>query len=153
MSVHTFTCESEADTRALAARLAAILVPPCLVLLNGGLGAGKTTFVRGFVRALDPAARVKSPTYALAHSYPTNPVVHHMDLYRTGDPEDALELGLLHLIDDAEAFCLIEWPRNLGAVLDTDAPLLDITLTEPGQPRRVTMRSEVDVISSALKSL
>ncbi len=113
----TTTTSSAKATQAFAASLAARLTAPLVLTLEGDLGAGKTTFVRGFVAGLVPAGSppplVQSPTYALMKRYPTSPPVHHLDLYRLhengSDPLDALEaLGLLDVMDDG--FSLVEWP-------------------------------------------
>jgi tRNA threonylcarbamoyl adenosine modification protein YjeE len=104
-------------TEALAAKLARALTPPAMILLDGELGAGKTTFARGFVRALEggKSVVVQSPTFALARTYATTPPVHHLDLYRLDDAGALGSLGLSELFDDESAFCLIEWPRDLVA--------------------------------------
>jgi len=105
---------SGAATRRVAAALARALTPPCVVLLHGDLGAGKTTFAQGFVHALSGGAelRVQSPTYALARTYETTPPVHHLDLYRLDDESVAHDLGLLEMLSDADAFALVEWPER-----------------------------------------
>ncbi len=99
---------------ALAAALARALVAPYVMLLDGELGAGKTTFVRGFVRALPGGAGVvvQSPTFALARSYPTTPVVHHLDVYRLSDGAALDALGLHDLVH-SDGFALVEWARDL----------------------------------------
>jgi tRNA threonylcarbamoyl adenosine modification protein YjeE len=113
------TTSSAAATRAFARDLAARLVPPLVVRLHGPLGAGKTSFVQGFVQGLRGGddVVVQSPTYALMRSYHTTPPVHHLDLYRLheagGDPHDSLEaLGILDAIDDG--FTLVEWPGAIA---------------------------------------
>ena len=73
----------EAATLAFAGRFAAEVKSPCSVALMGDLGAGKTTFVRGVLRALGVTGAIKSPTYALVESYDTTKgEVHHLDAYR-----------------------------------------------------------------------
>jgi tRNA threonylcarbamoyl adenosine modification protein YjeE len=105
-----------AATERIARELAKKLKPPLVVLLDGDLGAGKTTFARGFVRALAGGSKVvvQSPTFALARTYPTRPVVHHLDLYRLDDARGLVELGLFDLLGDPDAFSLVEWPRDLS---------------------------------------
>lgn len=108
-----------AASEALGARLAASLEPGDLLLLEGPLGAGKTTLVRGLVRALggDPA-EVCSPTFILVETYDVaaGPIsrVHHADLYRVrgraGAPWD--ELGLGEMLDDPHAVVAVEWPES-----------------------------------------
>ena len=131
------TTSSAKATEALAARLAKRLVDegrvPLVLLLTGDLGAGKTTFVRGFVRGLQggDGVVVQSPTFALARSYPTTPPVHHLDLYRlqdTGTADSVVELGLVDQCADGVSF--VEWP-----VVDTpwEAPTgsVDIAVVSP----------------------
>lgn len=133
----TVTSSSAVATERLAAALARALRAPCVVLLDGDLGAGKTTFARGFVRALSGGADVvvQSPTYALARTYPTSPPVHHLDLYRLDDVEGARDLGLLEQIEDDDALVLVEWPRGIGAAID-DARRATIAFSATGARRR-----------------
>ena len=88
------TLPDEAATLALGARLAAALRPGMVVYLQGDLGAGKTTLVRGIVRALGYEGRVKSPTYTLVESYVFSTfTLQHYDLYRMVDPREWLDAG------------------------------------------------------------
>ena len=79
----------EAATLAFAQRFAADVQPPCSIALVGDLGAGKTTFVRGVLRALGVTGAIKSPTYALVETYETSKgEVHHLDAYRIQSVDD-----------------------------------------------------------------
>jgi tRNA threonylcarbamoyladenosine biosynthesis protein TsaE len=73
-----------AETEAAGAELAAGLAPGDVVLVTGELGSGKTTFVRGAVRALGVDGPVTSPTFTIGHVLPGRPEVAHVDLYRLG---------------------------------------------------------------------
>jgi len=122
-----------AATMALGARLAAAAAPGDVIALWGGLGAGKTTLARGFLRALGFAEEVPSPTFTLVQSYElTNLTVWHFDLYRLARPQEAWELGLEEALESGVA--LIEWPERLGALLPKDR--LDVTLAETDGDRR-----------------
>lgn len=106
-------------TEALGARLAPALGPGDLLLLEGPLGAGKTTLVRGLVAALGgDSAEVCSPTFILVETYEvgTGPIrrVHHADLYRVRGRGAAPweELGLEELMDDPYAVVAVEWPES-----------------------------------------
>ena len=104
-------------TAAVGATLAHAVTAPCVIAIEGPLGAGKTTLVRGFLRALGHTGGVRSPTYMLLESYAlAGAVVHHLDLYRLFDPEELEQLGVRDLAD-ADAIWLIEWPERGGGFL------------------------------------
>jgi tRNA threonylcarbamoyladenosine biosynthesis protein TsaE len=102
---------SPAETEALGAELAADLVPGDVVLVEGELGAGKTTLVRGAGRALGVADVVTSPTFTIGQRYRGRVPVSHIDLYRVGDLADEdPELLADYLGPDTIAF--VEWPHS-----------------------------------------
>jgi len=114
--------DSETQTHAIAARLAGKVKSGDCILLRGDLGAGKTTFARGFIRALcDTQEEIVSPTFTLAQTYDmrTGGTVWHFDLYRLKSPEEVWEIGL----EDAllTGISLIEWPEMAGSHLPADA--------------------------------
>jgi tRNA threonylcarbamoyladenosine biosynthesis protein TsaE len=110
---------AEAGLEAVAGRLAAALRPGDVVALSGELGAGKTTFARGVLRGLGWTGEVPSPSFTLVQTYPTDPPLWHVDLYRLDSAAEADALGL----DDAwdSAVVVIEWPERLGDRLPADA--------------------------------
>ncbi|MBU3602099.1 tRNA (adenosine(37)-N6)-threonylcarbamoyltransferase complex ATPase subunit type 1 TsaE [Polynucleobacter sp. AM-25C3] len=133
-------CRQEADTTALAQKLASILRPlfqadqstHLNISLKGDLGAGKTTFARHLIQALGYEGRVKSPTYTLCEPYPiqinssnpstaTNITANHFDLYRMRDPLEWQEAGFAEHFDEP-GFCLVEWPEKAEGTL----PAFDI---------------------------
>jgi tRNA threonylcarbamoyladenosine biosynthesis protein TsaE len=103
---------SPEETEALGAQLAATLSPGDVVLVEGELGAGKTTFVRGACRALGVHAVVTSPTFTIGQRYSAPVAVSHLDLFRVADlgREEDPELLADYLTPDAIAF--VEWPRE-----------------------------------------
>jgi len=104
---------SSADTEALAAELASRLAPGDVVLVEGELGAGKTTFVRGACRALGVEGLVTSPTFTIGQRYAGRVPVAHLDLYRVADlDEEDPDLLADYIGPDRVAF--VEWPG--GAV-------------------------------------
>lgn len=107
-----FHINSESEMLRLGGSLAESLVPPCILYLQGNLGAGKTTLVRGILTALGHTSNVKSPTYTLVESYHIGKLVcYHFDLYRLGDPEELETIGFRDYLD-ASALCFIEWPEK-----------------------------------------
>ncbi|KAA5803664.1 tRNA (adenosine(37)-N6)-threonylcarbamoyltransferase complex ATPase subunit type 1 TsaE [Alkalicaulis satelles] len=112
----------------LGARLAALLETGDAVLLEGDLGAGKTTLARAVIAALTGETDAPSPTYTLVQSYEAGDgfLLLHADLYRLEDPSALDELGLDEALDHGAA--LIEWPDRLGAWRPADR--LEIRLEE-----------------------
>jgi tRNA threonylcarbamoyladenosine biosynthesis protein TsaE len=107
------------STEALGARLAPLLRPGDLVLLEGPLGAGKTTLVRGLVAALGgEPGEVCSPTFVVLESYAVAADgirrLHHADLYRLRGRDSAPldEIGLGEVIEDPEGVTAVEWPES-----------------------------------------
>lgn len=128
----TFALPDEAATVALGAVLAGRLAPGDVIHLEGELGAGKTTLVRGLIQSLLPGTRVRSPTYTLVEPYPTPAFeILHLDLYRLGSPEELDALGVRERV--GEAVILAEWPeRGAGVLPGAD---LRITLAHAGESR------------------
>lgn len=117
MIFHSLTLEK---MQALAQEMAQRLYPGMSLCFYGDLGAGKTTFVRSMLKALDPALEdVPSPTFTLVQYYTTSiGQVWHCDFYRLKKAEEIFELGM------EEAFysqiCLIEWPEKIDPFLPAD---------------------------------
>lgn len=137
MSQHHLTLQSEAATLALAARLAGLLHGGMVVFLQGGLGAGKTTFCRGLIQALGHPGAVKSPTYTLVEPYQLAELqVYHFDLYRLHDPEELEFMGIRDYFNP-NSLCLIEWPeRGAGYLPQAD---LQLQLTQQGELRTLQL--------------
>jgi tRNA threonylcarbamoyladenosine biosynthesis protein TsaE len=131
----------EAATLRLGAACAAGAANGLALHLRGELGAGKTTLVRGLLRALGYRGRVKSPTYALVEPYSDLRLnLYHFDFYRFKNRSEWLSSGFREYFN-AESLCIVEWPERAGDLIA--APDLDIQLaypTDAGQDgRRATL--------------
>jgi tRNA threonylcarbamoyladenosine biosynthesis protein TsaE len=123
----------------LARTLAGFVVEGGVILLEGDLGAGKTSFARALLAALGVGERIKSPTYSLIESYALEDLrVHHLDLYRIADAEELEWLGLPDLLE-SKSLLLVEWPeRGSGALPPAD---MIIGLDHAGDTRDVEARA------------
>jgi len=132
---------SEDATRALARALGARLAPGDVLLLEGGIGAGKSLFARALIQSLQDAPEdVPSPTWTLVQTYDTRAgEVWHADLYRLTGPDEVLELGLDTAFD--AAICLVEWPDRLAGEAPPDALTLSFEVAGDSA-RRVKFRGD-----------
>ena len=136
-----FQSPSVEATEARAASLSLFAKPGLVILLEGDLGAGKSTFARAFIKALSPVGLeldVPSPTFTLVQSYDDLRVpVAHVDLYRLGKNGDAQELGLDELIKTH--LVIIEWPQDASAHLSPD--VLRLRISGSGKQRKIAIEA------------
>lgn len=128
MSELRFETASASATRALGRRIAAQLRPGDVVLLNGDLGAGKTTLVQGIGMALGTSERAQSPTFSLVVDMPLpgGMILRHIDLYRLDDLDELEALGFEDLSSDPEAIVLVEWPERAVGLLPVSYLLIEL---------------------------
>jgi tRNA threonylcarbamoyladenosine biosynthesis protein TsaE len=135
-----FDSDSAAETEAIGARVAAGLEPGDVVLIEGELGAGKTTLVRGAARALGVRQPVTSPTFTIGQRYPAPVPVAHLDLYRVpglaGEDPDLLSDYLR-----ADTIAFVEWPEGGEELLGAFARIAARVRLEHagGERRRVSI--------------
>lgn len=130
---------------ALGGKIAAAFPQGGLVFLNGDLGTGKTTLVRGLLRSLGFKGTVKSPTYALVEPYRiAGRDIYHFDLYRLADPEELEYMGVRDYLS-SEALCLIEWPEKAQGFLPEEN--LKLFIQHDDEARKVSIESadQIDI--------
>ncbi len=128
---------SERAMLALGRSLSRRLRAGMLLFLEGELGAGKTTLVRGLLRGLGYTAHVKSPTYTLVEPYDfTDFVVYHLDLYRLEEPEELEVLGVRDYLSSGD-ICVVEWSERGAGVLPE--PDVKITIEYDADERIVAL--------------
>ena len=125
---------SPEETEGWAESLGRRLQAPLLITLEGPLGAGKTTFVRGLCRGLDIAeSEVSSPTFVLLQIYAGRLPVYHLDAYRLDGPRDLEGIGALDYFE-GDGICVLEWPDRAEGLLPEDR--LELHLDVLGPERR-----------------
>jgi len=130
---------TEAETRAVAARLASALAPDRVLALSGDLGAGKTTFVKGLAAAWGVRETVTSPSFAVCNLHRGERLLVHVDAYRLDGPGSWEAL----MVEDflVSPWCLaVEWPERIATILPVDTLWLDLAITPEGA-RSIRSRS------------
>lgn len=138
--IRELSLPDEAATLALGQRLGRVAEPGDVIALHGTLGAGKTCFARGFAAGAEviDLRSVNSPTFALWNIHPGRLQMHHVDLYRLGDADEVMALGLEEVVG-LDGVCLIEWPSRAPEIFPVDT--LHITLTGDGTGRRARLEA------------
>lgn len=159
LHIKIITSETQ-ETFEFGKRLAQLVRPGDIILLQGPLGAGKTVFVRGFVSGIDEkvASLVTSQSYIIAVDYPTDPPIHHLDLYRLSTIEEVLGLGYEEMILSDDGIALIEWPQLAKPLIQQEcdqglASSIEITfqMTENPDERVIDATATDDRIFQALE--
>lgn len=130
---HIWITHSPAQTEEAGAALARELRAGDVVALFGGMGMGKTAFVRGMAAGLGLVAEVSSPTFALVQEYGGNPPLVHFDMYRISGWDDLYATGFFEYLD-AGAILVVEWSEHIENALPPEA--IRIRFTRRGETER-----------------
>jgi tRNA threonylcarbamoyladenosine biosynthesis protein TsaE len=151
MTALKLKAESEQAQESLGAAMAEVCPTSCVIYLDGDLGTGKTTLVRGFLRGLGHRGTVKSPTYTLLEPYELAARrCFHFDLYRLAHPEELEYLGIRDLLE-TEAVLLIEWPdKGEGGLPAAD---LRVLISHLDRGRRLEFHGSTEVGKELIQRL
>jgi len=141
---------SPAETRRIGERLARLLQPGDVILLQGELGAGKTCLSQGIGRGLKVQEAVKSSSFVLINYYHGRLNVYHSDLFRLSGPEEVADLGLEE--NAADGVLLVEWPEVAFDELPRDHLLIRFE-TLSGSGRRLTFEARGERYEALLREL
>ena len=135
---------NESATIALGQQLIKYLSPGSVITLTGGLGAGKTTLVRGMLQSVLGDIDVPSPTFTLVQTYELPEFeVWHCDMYRLERPEDGYELGLIDAFE--EAVCLVEWPDKIAPLLPENIMEIELQFDREGRLANLTGFGDIEL--------
>jgi tRNA threonylcarbamoyladenosine biosynthesis protein TsaE len=128
---------------AAAAQLREALGNHTIILFEGEMGAGKTTFIKALCESLGVADDISSPTFSLVNEYRNgrNQPIYHFDFYRIDDPADALRMGALEYFDSGY-LCLIEWPSRVETLLPPYRLLVTLVVTGPDSRQLIVTEVE-----------
>lgn len=138
-----YVSNSVEETFEIAREIATSLKSPCVILLDGDLGAGKTHFVKGFIKSLGCDELVISPTFTIMNEYCAgNVMVYHFDMYRLSSMEEAIAVGFEQYFDlnTLDGFSLVEWPQNVEGLFPSNVVKISILKTEQENQRRIILR-------------
>ena len=112
-----------------------------IVTLHGELGSGKTTLVRGLLRARGIRGPVKSPTYALVEHYPVSSLYfYHFDFYRFMNADEWDSAGMSDYFRD-DSVCIVEWPERVAGLLPVGDLALSLSYPLAGEGRQLLARA------------
>ena len=139
--MNTFFSYNSAQTEQIGKKLASKLKAGDVVALFGGLGMGKTAFVRGLARGLSISADVSSPTFALVHDYEGDPSLYHFDMYRVSTWEDLSTTGFFDYLD-LNGIIAVEWSENIETALPENCIYVEMSKGENDNDRIIKITGE-----------
>lgn len=119
LKLQLYKTYGEKETAELAQSVCKKIKPGSIVLFTGEMGAGKTAFVRGALRAYDNDSFVSSPTFALVNDYGGDPHIYHFDMYRVTDGNDLYSTGFYDYVSD-NSILFVEWSENVRDYIEAD---------------------------------
>ena len=127
----------------LGVRLSKGILPGSIIFLNGDLGAGKTTLIKGIIQGMGYSGPVTSPTYTLVESYDFfDTEIYHFDLYRLHNPEELEAIGIRDMLH-AQSVALFEWPGRGVGVLPSADGVITIGFIHGGDGRAVEIMGDL----------
>jgi len=129
-----YTSPNESQTTSIGRQLATMISPGDIITLSGDLGAGKTTFTKGFAEGLGVKKTITSPTFSLMNVYPTDahPEIDmfvHIDTYRLENEEDLRAIGVEDYLGDPKTIVMIEWPEKKAGILKKFEQVIAVNIT------------------------
>ena len=147
-----FDTHGPEETQELGRRLGAAAEVGDLILLEGGLGAGKTTLAQGIAWGAGVTGYAHSPTFVLVHEYAGRIPLYHVDLYRIEEGDlEAHDLGIEDML--ADGACMVEWSEKAPAVFTAEALHVAIAFGEGPDDRRITLAAPSPRYAKALSGL
>jgi len=135
-----FTSRHPSDLHVPARELARLLQHVPMAVFEGGMGAGKTTFIKTLCAEMGVTDDVSSPTFSLVNEYrlPDGKPVFHFDFYRIDSEAEAEDMGIYEYFDGGT--CLIEWGEKISGILDNENFIL-VKITPRGEERFITFET------------
>ena len=127
--MESFVSHSENETYVFAQKLTERLSRGSVLAFEGGLGAGKTAFVRGVAKALHSKDSVSSPTFAIVNEYDADIPLFHFDMYRIETLSELYSIGFFEYLESG-GICLIEWSENIYSALPEDTVFVKIEVID-----------------------
>lgn len=143
--IDTVITASAKQTMAFARKFAARLEAGDIIALQGCLGSGKTTFVKGLALGLgvDDAKKVKSPTFVVMHIYPARLPLYHFDLYRMESMQDLFAIGFEDFAGDPGAVSCVEWAEKTEKTLPEKTYVISIRIRKDNRREiKITRKTE-----------
>ncbi|MFM7023135.1 MAG: tRNA (adenosine(37)-N6)-threonylcarbamoyltransferase complex ATPase subunit type 1 TsaE [Flavobacteriales bacterium] len=134
----TFTCSSTSELKNIAAQILQNFAQHRIFLLEGEMGAGKTTLTKAFCEILHCENAASSPTFSIVNEYfsPQHRTVYHFDCYRLKSENEALDIGIEDYLD-SNFYCFIEWPEKIFNLIPANHIVIQIE--EANLIRKITV--------------